>query len=556
MPNNNQVYSDRELHDIASYRTHLYGSGTKSGEKNDMGLMDILKANSQVFGAPPQFNHMADPRWYKEYDIGRVYAKTYMVAPSILSMAPIGVQFSAVGGAFDQTNSDKLKQIIEQAAGNKLKPGDFEYGTDKLYHVTYRYNEYINTVNYCLRLISIYLGIDRRKYPGSAETYRSFDWASKGLAASKLAEQMRRPPGTMYAHYDSGGGVSNFRGGSFESLFDDTATYMSDIQNCNFINFYLNSDGTSINESASITTSQSMIASQMNQSLGGLAKEINFLLGTKYDGSELDEGFDLDFNNLLQNEKIKGSGFLEALFKTGRGYLGGAKLIFPEIIDECRFDKSMTVNLKFVSPYGDTESIYLYCFAPLIHILPFAFPQQYDRNMYTFPFLVKATCKGFFNSDVCVMSNFQFTKGGPDNKSYNASGLPTEIDVSFDLTPMYSELMLPNPLQPKFASFNSALHEYLAVLSGIDLSRKNYDLEYETAKLTWGQDALLSAFITSAYRNTVNYFGDIGSAVMTGVAQGVGIYEGLTTDTGLAQSIGLSNNPFQDPEYLAAKYNS
>lgn len=197
----------------------------------------------------------------------------------------------------------------------------------------------------------------------------------------------------------------------------------------------------------------------------------------------------------------------------------------------------MTVNLKFIAPYGDVEDIYLHCFAPLIHLLPFVFPQQYDRNMYTFPFLCKVSCKGFFNSDMCVISNFQFTKGGSDNKAYNAQGLPKEIDVSFDITPLYNVMMLPDPIRHQFASFNTALNEYLAVLCGVDLTVRNFDLEKEMVKLEWNLDNTFSQYVISKYRNIIMEIGSVVTGAKGVGAQVEGMVDGIF-DSNIAQSIG------------------
>lgn len=332
---------EQGLHEAASRRVYTYGTGTNGEQKTALNVLNLMKTNSDVFGAPPQFNHIADPRYYKEIDIGRVYSTTYMASPTILSLEPCSAKFAMAGGVGGKEEPDTLKNLIIQASNGQVKEEDFaKGGGDKIYTTDIRYNEYINTVNYCMRAISIYLGIEKRRYPGSAHTYLDFDWSLRGDAADRLAHQMYRPPGSPYAYYDSSNGVGNFDRLKNDAKIDNLYNLewynklSEESQTSRWIHFYLNSDGTSISESATTTTTQSMIASQMQSSLSGLSKEINFLLGTNYGAKQTDGSWEEDFDAILNNEKVKSSGFLERLFRTGRGYLGGGKMIFPEIIDK------------------------------------------------------------------------------------------------------------------------------------------------------------------------------------------------------------------------------
>ncbi len=504
-------------------------------------MLESLYHNSKIFCAPPQFNHITDPRYYKNIDIGRVYAKTYMAAPTIFSIAPCGVKFDPLGGITDG-QSTFVQQCIQMAKGDSSLAAaineDLDKGVDKIYTTEYRYNEYMNVVNFCMRLIAIYMGIGDKLYPGSSMKYKEFDWSLKEKASDRLSKQMYRKPGTMYAYYDSTNGVKN-EGITkvFDNIFSDVKAYKED-QPINWLHFYINGEGTDISESFTTSLSQSAIATSFNETIGGLAKELNFLTGANFHG-DLDADMEADFDSLYQ-EALGKSSFLAQLFKVGKGYLGGAKLIFPSIIDDVTYGKTMSVTTRCISPYGDRESIYLYCIAPMIHLLPFAVPQQYDRNMYTFPFIAKVSCKGKFSSDIAVITNFRIKKGGPDDRSWSAEGLPTEIEISFDVTPMYSTLMLPNIANPLFASFNSSLHEYLAVTTGVDLTRKNFDLTRETMKLIYNTKSFKEAFQKSFERFLGNGIGGFTSDWIEAGEKFQGAVSGAFSITGW--------DPFGDPK--------
>ena len=253
------------------------------------------------------------------------------------------------------------------------------------------------------------------------------------------------------------------------------------IDSSTYINFYVNGEGTSTSETMETSTRASAIENLFNESgLDDLAKDLNFLLG-----GELGGNVESDIEQIINQNS---STFVGNLLKGAKGYLQGARMIFPQILDDVTYGKTMSVSCRFVSLYGDVRSIYWNCLVPLAHLLPFGNPIQYSSNMYTYPFLVKATCKGVFSSDIAVISNMRVIKGGPDDRSYNlggnkneANGLPTEIEVQFDITPLYTKLMLSSSKKVWAAMNNTSLLEYLGTLTGLEMKKDSRDLKVQLA---------------------------------------------------------------------------
>ena len=143
----------------------------------------------------------------------------------------------------------------------------------------------------------------------------------------------------------------------------------------------------------------------------------------------------------------------------------------------------MSVQLRFVSPYGDIESRYLNTLLPYIILFCLTAPRQLSNryDVYMYPFIIKAACKGIFACDSGVISRLTVLRGGSQDVEWNADGHPTAIDVQLEITPLHSKLM--QSKNDGLLIKNTGLQNYLSSICGVDILTSTKTLMLETAKM-------------------------------------------------------------------------
>ncbi|WP_216369602.1 hypothetical protein, partial [Brevibacillus sp. MCWH] len=199
----------------------------------------------------------------------------------------------------------------------------------------------------------------------------------------------------------------------------------------------------------------------------GIVKELAFFSQTAA-VSQLDDfrrgvsdTFDKWSKSLMSNY---GEGFFSRLLSSSSKILDGSNLIFPELWGDAAYNKSYTITINLVSPYGDKESVYLNIIVPLLHILALALPRQTSANSFGPPFLVKVSSKGWFNCEMGVIDNVSIEKGGQG--SWTVDGLPTEVKVQISVKDLYSGLMITPNSRPDLFFENKGLMNWLAITCG------------------------------------------------------------------------------------------
>lgn len=427
-----------------------------------------LLDNANALCVPPQFNAAADPQIFSGYKIGRVHAESVLSNAIIVSMCPCKVKYLPT---FSKEEQKSLFDTAMQAAGDssiaKNLGDDWAAdGSGNFYEATGAWNTHINRVNAILRLEAIMMGIGDKLVPGTKIKYKNMSW---DLPFGSIAD-----PAIMRANTDNTllGGLTKLIKGAGAALSETFQGVADDVlDDGTWVHFYADGDNTSYSDDHSTTTKASAIEGMMN-SLDDLVKEFNFLLGEVHDNNQ----FVQDISTAIDS---MGDSAIANFVKTGKGYFEGARLAFPQILDTSEFRRSISVNVKCVAPCGDPEAIFLYTSIPRAHIMSMALPGQYSANMYTFPPLVKINCKGWFNCDLAVISDLRITRGGSDNRAWTRDRLATEIDISFSVTPLYSQLMVPTTKKPFSALSNRGFIEYIAATSGVDMKMNNAALKAE-----------------------------------------------------------------------------
>lgn len=437
---------------------------------------DALQAlhNMQyVIGIPPKFTETCDPHYMEDQTpgntFGRAYTEMFMMGNTVFSIQPVKVKYLP---GFKDDQKQTFVNLIANAvnAADDSKYVNADGATDQLsgqlFEAVSDYNDYINTVNMLARVCSIFLGIgDQWCAYNKSKRYRDMDYSFYKLKKG--------------ASIDSDGNKNIF------SIVTDTIRsipqklFTSVINDDTYIHFYMTADGTTTNESMSVYTKTSGLESLFNNNLSEVAQDIQFLAGTNLGGDILD--------GITEIAGAAGSALgLDQIVRYGENYLKGGRLVFPQMMNDCTFDRSYSGTCRFISPAGDVESIFLNCYLPLCYLWPYVLPQMLSDNMYRYPFAARVDAKGLFHCDLAVISNLRVQRGGQDGNCWTADGLPFEIDVSFDITPLYSKLMVTSARHPILFLGNSSLQEYLGAMCGISFTGDQIALKLNIAQAVLG----------------------------------------------------------------------
>ena len=368
---------------------------------------------SGIEGLPYQFLPTVDTRLdYKSKKsrsttdtmIGRKYAEKIMGRLPLLFLTPGKPQALA-----DFSKEDK--QSIINMLIDKTFDEDLINGEGRYYNISFAYDEYFRYLNCMLAATAAFLGIHGEKIPinGKMVELGTYDWSNE--------------------------------------LNDDFKTFFSAKEN---LVFYLDSFN-SISESFSNETTESSIASQIN-GVSDTANEINFLLAGNSSvfstiADNVSDAVSSVTSALSGALGTLGGGIVGSLADTGINTLvNGGKIIFPQIWSNSSYSRSYSLDIKLRSPDHDSLSIFLNIIKPYCKILALTLPRimqnedHYNANGYMSPFLVKAFSKGMFNIDMGIISSLSVNKGA--ECQWNDDGLPTQIDITIDITDLYSSLAM------------------------------------------------------------------------------------------------------------------
>ena len=445
----------RESYDNTNYNPMGY-----SAEKRYLGTEEYYKENmsklNYCFGTPPKFNMDIDIQYVSDVGIGRVLSQTYYANPTILSICPGKVKMFP--HLFNKNERDSLFNAIYEAAGtgdasvlqklNSDKNSDILNGS--LYEFSQDTEDYAKRVNLLCRACAVLLGIGNERMPYTSTKLVNFDYAYWSI-------RKKYSPST--------GKVQNvftdFWKGGFEAL-------TSGITDQNYVHFLISTENTSVDESVNTSTEPSFLENMLS-SVNNISNQLSYLSGIGFN-NQMDAKDNI--NNIL-NGVIGENGWT----KLADNVLSGGKLKIPKIVSDTDYSQGISCSLTFISPYGNPKSVFLWCIVPICHLLAFALPKQLSDSMYSYPYLLKVNQKGWFNSNLAVMTSIKVSRGGSDNTSWSSEGLATEWTVNFDITPLYSQLTLPSTDHPFLFMKNDGLIDYLGNMCGFDLKANNLDVK-------------------------------------------------------------------------------
>lgn len=436
-----------------------YSAANLNYTANDEYYRQLAQKYSYALGAPPRYNMDIDIQYLDELSAGgRVINKTILSNPSLLSICPGKVTMfpNLIGSEKDSV----VEAMLNAAGGNqslydKIKkdaPGRFSGRLYKFEADTAEYAKYLNAL---CRACAIMLGIGDELMPDTSTKLKNFDYAYWSIRKKySPAASKKDKDSSLFKEFWSGLVQT---GNKLASTAVDDTTY---------INFFLNGSETSISESITNSVSDSPLSSVVN-TVSSVGAQINYFSGNGFDvGGE-------DISEALDAVIASGDGVVTGLKDIAENFLKGGRMVLPKMVDGAQYGKTISCNMKFVSPYGSKYSVFLRCLVPICHLIAMAFPRQLSDNMYTYPFLVRCAQTGHFNVDLGIISSLTISRGGSDETSWTIDTLATEWEVQMEITPLVDELMISSTSHPVLMCKNEMLLDYLANFCGFDMLANN-----------------------------------------------------------------------------------
>lgn len=425
-----------------------------------------LTIATKAYGAPPQWTPYVDPRIAQlkltsghEFLLGRRYLETVISSPTILSLAPGVIKYNNALGELlsdntldvenfspDMFNTDRSGKIVE------FTPcwyADVEGGN-------HGYMKYVITLNKAT-LVAMSRAeakngqteLATRNFPGTSKPYSNagdvwMDWNNSDNDVIRLF----------------GNGMSGF----IDAALDAVGNSSQSLVEYKYVNFYC-SGNNSTRENFETSVRSSMVEDLINSSVGSAVKDFAFFTGGLI-GEETQSQL-TDWANDVSAQL----GPLGNLVSMATAMFEGAKMIFPQIVDDCTFGRDAQFTVRFVAGSADIEARYLMR-CEFNHLLALVLPRQVAGaiDMYTTPFLVRGLCKGRWNCEMGVITGFQVTYGGQDDGAWTHDAQPTEIEATFSVTPLYSKLVMSSfdDVETWFLR-NTGMMEYILTNCGVDL---------------------------------------------------------------------------------------
>lgn len=396
-----------------------------------------------VLGVPYQWNANADPRRSSKNGAkGRTYLQNIYGAMPVVFFQPGKPKFLA------QSDLDKQDKEAGVAATAK---GETKDAADALSQIALKYKS------------------ETRLYSFESDylTYRKYTNQLISITAALMGIK-------DMASYDIDAMQSN-------SLFDLQGSSIA----------FLMDKSSSYSESISNDSGESMLASSL-KGAGDMRKEVSFLLGD-YAANQMDQQNVNSYNESVEKIQTGGQGIIQNALNMGKQTIAsGGNLLLPNLWKENQFNKSYSITMKLVSPYGDKVSIFKNIFLPWIHMMALTMPRQNSMSGYNAPFIIRAYSRGWFNCDLGIIESVDFKKFG--ESSININGFPTEAEITVTIKDLYPTIMM--VLSDSSNNFllknNTGLKEYLECMAGVDLTDESPIRSF---------DAALAAGVSSAKRD-------------------------------------------------------
>lgn len=447
----------------------------------DSGKLDV---STRLFGQPFQFTSETDMRITAEgeqYELGRKYTETFIGEAPICSIIP-GV--SSFLPNFSDEERNAVTSFFKGAGvtgSNKKHLEDMLKEESRYFDFVSSYTTYMKYVNLMCRTSAVYMGIGDTRVPINNivnDKLQYFDWKNYKYSGLMVSEEQSSK---NYSIFDLAEDVKESI--TLENIIKEGAEMVAGAKN--YVEFYVD-PASSFQETSTNQTTNSSLSGFLEQAQG-YSKEYHFYKGLA-DGTMVDglftgmsaAGSVLGGAANVITDAFSG-GLLTKLFGATKTVINGGNVLLPEIWGDTNYQKSYSVNVKLVSPFGTKESVYLHVLVPLFHLLALGLPRQITANGFAQPFLVKLSAKGWFSCEMGMIDSISVEKV---QGSYTVNGVPTEINVSISVRDLYSDLMITSATKPGLFIANRGLMNWIAVTSGVDVTQPAFIEKWEAVMKT------------------------------------------------------------------------
>lgn len=491
-PNKTTVKDPPKTPKTSSFEQDLLldGETIRSIMKRMDAQQDKFSISTRLFGLPYQFTEFGDMRIDAKKELGRKFTETIIAEGPIVSIAAGRPLFlpdlgdAEKKGFFDFLDSQSKdtpggKEVLNSILGDK-RQRFFDYVSD--------HTGYIQYVNILCRTAAVYMGLGQTAVDwaptkgGKPQVYSMYNWDHyrfETVTARNPAKggDLKTPKQIGAWEWFS---TLDYKKALADEWDDITKTisqsiYESLFGDFQYVKFYVDPNS-SISESSSNATQSSMIEGVIDK-FQDLSKELMFF--TSAADAEILSSMQASIGNTAtawsKSSAGMAGGLVERFLATTGAVAVGANMIFPEIWTDAQYNKSYSLTINLVSPYGDKESIYLNVIVPLMHILAFSMPRQSSPNSYMSPFLTRVSAKGWFSCEMGMVESLTVEKDG-----WTVDGLPSEVKVQLTIKDLYSNMMIAPASRPAFFLNNPSLMNYLAVTCGMDLTQTNWWLKLQS----------------------------------------------------------------------------
>lgn len=115
--------------------------------------------------------------------------------------------------------------------------------------------------------------------------------------------------------------------------------------------------------------------------------------------------------------------------------LKGNSIIYPKIWTGSNIVRTITLQLRLYSPYGDWNSVFMNILMPYLILLGIALPRQTYPSFVSFPFSFSLEIPGLISSDMCMIMYLNIRRGGRYDAWSDASFM-RGMDISVTITPL------------------------------------------------------------------------------------------------------------------------
>ena len=432
---------------------------------------------------PYQFPSAVDPRVSGiSTRVGKKFTENIMLEAPVCTIIP--------GEPKYLPGSSKTKQITTASALLEAQGGNFSAldtvlkGNKKenmrLYDFANNYTEYMKYVNVLCRAGATFLGLDETIYAGSKEySFQRYDWRNYRWnvnANQSLTKKTKSVVSNLFGKNDKSSKSKKFKMGVEDGKEGSLKEVLT---NYNYVQFYVDPD-VSPSESLQNSTGESSMKSLLDNG-SSLMKEVAFWANSGGIDTKAFETFSTESLAALQSgvNGILGqntaSGVLSRIINLGGSALKGHNIVIPDVYQNSQYSKSYSITVHLKAPYGTVLGYYMDIFVPMMHLLALAMPKQESANSFSSPFLVKAYVEGVFSCNLGIVDSININKVA---ESWSVNGLPSEVDVTLNITDLYSDLTMTPSSAPKNFINNSSLIEYIATNCGMSLTAPNFEKKF------------------------------------------------------------------------------